>query len=104
VGQDIYRARQTVSERVTAVAADLPSQVDPPASRRCRRSWARSCSSRCARTGTTTLALRTIAEAQVRRRLLAVPGVSQVVATGGGERQFQVIVSPDRLTAAGVSI
>jgi CzcA family heavy metal efflux pump len=48
--------------------------------------------------------LRTIAEAQVRRRLLAVPGVSQVVATGGGERQFQVIVSPDRLAAADVSI
>ncbi|MDP2389675.1 MAG: efflux RND transporter permease subunit, partial [Acidobacteriota bacterium] len=50
------------------------------------------------------LALRTIAETQVRRRLLAVPGVSQVVATGGGERQFQVVVSPDRLTAADVSL
>ena len=39
--------------------------------------------------------MRTIAETQVRRRLLAVPGVSQVVATGGGERQFQVIVSAE---------
>ena len=65
-------------------------------SRRSRRSWARSCSSRSRRTRDDPLTLRTVADTVVRRRLLAVPGVSQVTPIGGAERQFQVIAHPDR--------
>jgi CzcA family heavy metal efflux pump len=43
------------------------------------------------------LELRRVAEVEVRRRLLAVRGVAQVVALGGLERQYQVIADPDRL-------
>ena len=50
------------------------------------------------------LTLRTIADTTVRRRLLAVPGVSQVTPIGGAERQFQVIAHPDRLRANDVSL
>ena len=50
------------------------------------------------------LELRTMAEIIVRRRLLAVPGVSQVVVIGGGERQYQVVVFPDRLATYHVSL
>ena len=103
-GQDIYRARQTVSERVTAVAADLPPQVDPPTLAPVSSIMGEILFVALRSDRHDPLQLRTLAEAQVRRRLLAVPGVSQVVATGGGERQFQVIVSPDRLAAADVSI
>lgn len=103
-GQDIYRARQTVNERVAAVAADLPPQVDPPALAPVSSIMGEILFVALRSDRHDPLQLRTIAEAQVRRRLLAVPGVSQVVATGGGERQFQVIVSPDRLAAADVSI
>lgn len=103
-GEDIYRARQTVSERVTAVAADLPSGVDPPALAPVSSIMGEILFIALRSDRHDDLALRTIAETQVRRRLLAVPGVSQVVATGGGERQFQVVASPDRLTAAGVSL
>jgi CzcA family heavy metal efflux pump len=103
-GQDIYRARQTVNERVAAVAADLPPQVDPPTLAPVSSIMGEILFVALRSDRHDALELRTIAEAQVRRRLLAVPGVSQVVATGGGERQFQVVVSPDRLTAADVSI
>ncbi|MBC7171474.1 MAG: efflux RND transporter permease subunit, partial [Polyangiaceae bacterium] len=41
--------------------------------------------------------LRRISDVELRRRLLAVAGVSQVVALGGLERQYQIIVDPDRL-------
>jgi Cu/Ag efflux pump CusA len=50
------------------------------------------------------LTLRTIADTTVRRRLLAVPGVSQVTPIGGAERQFQVIAHPDALRSNGVSL
>ena len=103
-GQDIYRARQTVNERVAAVGADLPPQVDPPTLAPVSSIMGEILFVALRSDRHDPLELRTIAEAQVRRRLLAVPGVSQVVATGGGERQFQVIVSPDRLAAADVSI
>ena len=41
--------------------------------------------------------LRRVAEVEVRRRLRAVPGVAQVVALGGLERQYQVLADPERL-------
>jgi CzcA family heavy metal efflux pump len=103
-GQDIYRARQTVNERVAAVAADLPPQVDAPTLAPVSSIMGEILFIALRSDRHDALELRTIAETQVRRRLLAVPGVSQVVATGGGERQFQVIVAPDRLVAADVSI
>lgn len=43
------------------------------------------------------LELRRVGEVEVRRRLLAVKGVAQVVALGGLERQYQVIADPERL-------
>lgn len=43
------------------------------------------------------LELRRVAEVEIRRRLLAVQGVAQVVALGGLERQYQVIADPERL-------
>lgn len=103
-GHDIYRARQTVNERIAAVAADLPSQVDPPTLAPVSSIMGEILFVALRSDRHDPLELRTIAETQVRRRLLAVPGVSQVVATGGGERQFQVVVSPNRLAAADVSI
>ena len=103
-GQDIYRARQTVNERVAVVAADLPPQVDPPTLAPVSSIMGEILFVALRSDRHDPLQLRTIAEAQVRRRLLAVPGVSQVVATGGGERQFQVIVSPERLAGADLSM
>jgi CzcA family heavy metal efflux pump len=35
-----------------------------------------------------------MAESNIRRRLLAVPGVSQVIPTGGEQKQYQVLVDP----------
>jgi CzcA family heavy metal efflux pump len=103
-GQDVYRARQTVAERMAAVAADLPPQVDAPTLAPVSSIMGEILFLALRSDRHSPLELRTIAETQVRRRLLAVPGVSQVVATGGAERQFQVVVSPDRLTTSGITL
>src|SRR5262249_24008689 len=48
--------------------------------------------------------LRTLAEFTLRNRLLAIEGVAQVTVMGGGLKQYQVVTSPARLRAAGVTL
>jgi CzcA family heavy metal efflux pump len=40
----------------------------------------------------------------LRRRILAVPGVAEVLAIGGDEKQYQVTLQPERLAAHGVTV
>jgi len=48
--------------------------------------------------------LHTLAEHVLRNRLLAMPGVSQVVVTGGIRKQYQVELDPERLLRFGVTL
>src|SRR5688572_2654780 len=102
-GTDIYRARQTVSERLAAVAGSLPAQVEPP-----KLAPASSIMGEILFVSLTSpkhslLDLRTVAMTQLRRRLLSIEGVSQVTPIGGDEKQYQVVLAPARLRAYGLS-
>ena len=50
------------------------------------------------------LELRRVADVELRRRILAVRGVTNVVALGGLERQYQVIADPARLERYGLTL
>jgi len=50
------------------------------------------------------LALRTLADWVVRPRVLKVSGVAQVVAMGGGRKQYQVLVDPAKLSEFGATL
>src|SRR5687767_12617168 len=103
-GQDINRARQTVTEKLTLVSGSLPPNVEPPFLAPVSSIMGEVLFIDLESDRHSPLEVRTIAETVVRRRLLAVPGVSQVIATGGDQKQYEVVVDPARLASYGVTI
>ena len=93
-GQDIQRARQIVTEKLTLVGASLPPEVEQPFLAPVSSIMGEIMFVALESDRHSPLDLRTVADNVVRRRLLAVPGVSQVIATGGGQKQYQVLVDP----------
>ena len=103
-GADIYAARQVVSEKVNVVAGELPPEVERPVLAPVSSIMGEILFISLASDRHSSIELRTTADTLLRRRLLSVPGVSQVTPIGGGEKQFQVVLSPAKLRAHGVSL
>ena len=103
-GTDIFLARQLVSEKLTLVSGTLPPQVERPILAPISSIMGEILFFALSSDRDDPLALRTVADTVVRRRLLAVPGVSQVTPIGGAERQFQVVAHPDQLRANKISV
>ena len=103
-GQDIARARQTVTEKLTLVTGSLPPNVEPPFLAPVSSIMGEVLFVDLESDRHSALELRTVAETVVRRRLLAVPGVSQVIATGGEQKQYEVVLDPARLAAHRVTL
>ncbi|MEY5061597.1 MAG: hypothetical protein RIS45_1518 [Planctomycetota bacterium] len=104
-GTDIFRARQLVSERLSGVRESLPASVHAeitPVTSITGEVMLLALSSPDGKA--TPLEVRSWAEFTLRNRLLAVPGVAQVVAIGGELPQYQVEVRQERLARHGISI
>jgi CzcA family heavy metal efflux pump len=103
-GQDIARARQTVAEKLALVSGSLPPRVEPPFLAPVSSIMGEVLFVDLESDRHSPLQVRTVAETVVRRRLLAVPGVSQVIATGGEQKQYEVVLDPARLATHEVSL
>ena len=103
-GTDIFRARQTVTERLTMVAGNLPPQVEPPVMAPVSSIMGEILFISLTSQNHDPMALRIMATTELRRRILSVPGVSQVTPIGGDEKQYQVVLSPHRMRAYGLSL
>jgi CzcA family heavy metal efflux pump len=103
-GQDIAPARQTVTEKLTLVSGSLPPNVEPPFLAPVSSIMGEVLFVDLESDRHSALEVRTVADTIVRRRLLAVPGVSQVIATGGDQKQYEVVLDPARLAAHEVSL
>jgi CzcA family heavy metal efflux pump len=102
-GTDKYIARQIVNEKLQLVSAQLPPEVTPtlaPISSIMGEILFVALRS----DQHTPMEVREVADWTIRRRLLALPGVAQVVPIGGEVRQYQVRVDPARLGAFDVTL
>ncbi len=104
-GTDIYRNRQLVQEKLNLAKERLPQDITPimgPIG---------SLMGQIQQIAVTTesgqvspMELRTLAEWVLRPRLMTIPGVSQVISIGGGLKQYQILVSAEKLNRYQLSI
>ena len=102
-GTDIYQARQLVTERLQQAESKLPEAVETPQISPTTSPVGTILTYAFTSEKTPLMELRRIVDWQVTNRLLAVPGVAQVIAYGGDVRQYQVLVYPAKLKAFNVS-
>lgn len=106
-GVDIYRARQVIAERLGRV--EMPARVERPelgpiSSILGEITFLALTADPEAEEPVSPMELRRLAEVQVRRNLLALPGISRVVAIGGQVREVRVTVDPRSLIRHQVSL
>ena len=98
---DVYRARQLTAEKLQSV--QLPNNIVPvmgPVSSVMGQFMM------VAVTGDSTSPadIRTLSDFTIRRRLMSIKGVSQVVPIGGEKMQYQVLIAPQKMRQYNVSI
>ncbi|BAZ37512.1 heavy metal efflux pump, CzcA family protein [Calothrix sp. NIES-4101] len=111
-GTEIYQARQLVTERLQQAASKLPPgvetpQISPttsPVGLVVQYAFTVESENNNSQAKIDLMGARRIVDWQVTNRLLAVPGVSQVVVFGGDARQYQVLVDPAKLAAFNISL
>jgi len=93
-GTDIYKARQIVNEKLQAIQNALPEGVDQPILAPITSIMGEIMLVAMTSDSTSPMDLRTLADFTLRPRLLAVPGISQVLVYGGETKQYQVQINP----------
>lgn len=97
-------ARQRVTERLQSITGSLPPESSPPLLAPASSVMGEIAFVALTSDRLTPLELRRIAVVEVRRRLLATLGVSQVVPIGGEVKQYQILADPYRLERYGLTL
>jgi CzcA family heavy metal efflux pump len=103
-GTDVYQARQVVAERIATVRDQLPPELPEPTLAPITSIMGEIMFIALHSDRHTPMELKSTADWVLRRRLLAVPGVADVIPNGGDTRQFQVVVDPVRMAAFDVTV
>lgn len=105
-GTDPYQNRQLINEKIQSVKNRLPENISPTLTPitsimgeiqflGLQQNEDKSLS---------LLELRTLADWVIRPQLLSVPGVSNVIVMGGGKKQYQIKIDPEKLRLKNISL
>ncbi|MBI5786773.1 MAG: efflux RND transporter permease subunit [Rhodocyclales bacterium] len=103
-GTDMYRARQIVGERLQVARATLPPDIPAPDMTPAASIMGEILFIALASDKHSGMEVKNVAEQVLKRRLLAVPGVAEVLPIGGDTQQFQVTLKPERLAAYNLTV
>jgi CzcA family heavy metal efflux pump len=103
-GTDIYQDRQLVTERIQTARERFPAGVEPPMMLPVTSAVSWLIKYSLTSHTVSPLDLRTYSDWVVRPRILAIAGVASVVSMGGGVKQYQVEISPDKLRSYGLTL
>lgn len=101
-GEDIYRSRQIVNERLQTVS--LPDEIESPQMGTISSIMGEIMYLAVTATERSPEELRRLSEINIVRRLLAIPGISKVTPIGGNVREYQVVADPLALGQYGISL
>jgi cobalt-zinc-cadmium resistance protein CzcA len=101
-GADLHRARQVVAERLGTVV--VPPGVARPALGPMATGLGEVFHYLVTGDGVSLAELRAVHDWTIKPQLAAVPGVAEINAWGGEERQYQIVVDPQALDARGLGI
>lgn len=104
-GTDIFRSRQLVAEKLSLAKEMLPDGIQPvmgPISS--LMGQIQQIALYTNNKDIDPMELRTLAEWVIRPRLLSIPGVAQVIPMGGGLKQYQILISAEKINLKGLTI
>jgi CzcA family heavy metal efflux pump len=102
-GEEIFRSRQVVAERLLAASALLPPEVERPVLGPVTSIMGEVLFIALTSDRHDPFQMRAAAE-ELSRRLMAIPGVSHVIPMGGAEKQYQVVIDPRALRRFDLSL
>lgn len=103
-GTDIYKARQIVTEKLTALGDALPENVGQPTLGPQSSIMGEIMIIGLTSDSTSLLDLRTMADWTIRPRLLSTGGVAQVAVMGGDIKEYQILLNPGKMKHYAVSL
>jgi CzcA family heavy metal efflux pump len=104
-GTDIYRNRQLVQEKLNLAKDRLPKDISPiMAPIGSLMGQIQQLAVVAESENISPMELRNLAEWVLRPRLMTIPGVSQVISIGGGLKQYQILISAEKINRLGISI
>lgn len=104
-GTDVFRNRQLVSERLQLARERLPDDIQPTlAPITSIMGEIQFVGLVQENSNISPIEMRTLADWTIRPALMSIPGISQVVVMGGGVKQYQILISAEKLQERSISL